>query len=48
MFSATPTLRDRTPVAVVLVADRGKVREMDYDLMTGAESKGAKKTASAR
>ena len=35
VFSITPALKDQKPVFVVLVADKGKVVELNYDLMTG-------------
>ncbi len=35
VFSVTPAVRDRKPEFVVLVADRNKVNELVYDIMTG-------------
>lgn len=48
VFSVTPVVRGRKPVFVVLVANKGKVREMIYDLMTGAEAKPSRSSSSAR
>lgn len=48
VFSVTPVVRGRKPVFVVLVANKGKVQEMIYDLMTGAEAKPSKSSSSAR
>jgi hypothetical protein len=42
VFSVTPDVHDRKPVFVVLVASKGKVQELAYDLMTGAETKPSK------
>jgi hypothetical protein len=35
VFSAIPEVHDRRPVLVMLVADKGKVNEVRYDLETG-------------
>ncbi len=48
VFSVMPDVRNRKPVFVALVANHGKVQELDYDLMTGAEARPAKASASAR
>lgn len=48
VFSVTPVVRGRKPVFVVLVANKGKVQEMIYDLMTGAEAKPSRSSSSAR
>ncbi len=39
VFSVTPVIRDRKPQFVVLLADRNRVVELTYDLMTGAPLK---------
>ena len=39
VYSITPTLRDRKPMFVVLVADGGKTVELCYDLLSGASIK---------
>lgn len=38
----------RKGIVLVLAADHGKVREYEYDLVTGSETNAADKTASAR
>jgi hypothetical protein len=48
VFSVTPEVRGRKPVFVVLVANKGKVQELTYDLMTGAEAKPSKAQVGAR
>lgn len=48
VFSVTPDVRGRKPVFVVLVANKGKVQEVTYDLMTKAEAKPSKASARAR
>ncbi len=48
VVSVTPDVRGRKPVFVVLVASKGKVQELAYDLTTGAEAKPPKASASAR
>jgi hypothetical protein len=48
VFSVTPDVRGRKPVFVALVANKGKVQELTYDLMTGAEAKPPKTPASVR
>ena len=47
VFSVTPDVRGRKPVFVVLVANKGKIQELTYDLMTGTEAKPSKASASA-
>lgn len=42
VFSITPVVRDRKPEFVVLVADRDKVNELAYDIMTGRAVKHSK------
>ena len=39
VYSITPALRERKPVVVVLVSDKEKSTELDYDLVTGASLK---------
>lgn len=39
VFSVTPLVRHGKPVFAVLVADRGRVRELSFDLVTGSEAK---------
>jgi hypothetical protein len=42
-----PLVRHGKPVFAVLVADRGKVKELFYDLATGATAKATKHAAPA-
>jgi hypothetical protein len=37
VFSAIPEVQNQRPVLLVLVAERGKVQEYSYDLVTGQE-----------
>lgn len=47
-WRSTPDVRGREPVFVVLVANKGKVRELTSDVMTGAEVKPSKAQVGAR
>jgi hypothetical protein len=40
VFSIAPAIRDGKPVFVMIVADAGKARELQYDLMTGNKAGG--------
>jgi len=48
VFSVTPDVRGRKPVFVVQVANKGKVQELTYDLVSGAETKPSKASVSTR
>lgn len=48
VFSVAPEVRNRKPVFVAMVASKGKVQELDYDLATGAEAKPSRSAASGR
>jgi hypothetical protein len=40
VFSVTPAVLEKHPVAVVLIADKGKVVELDIDMATGQRVSG--------
>jgi len=42
VFSVTPAVLGKHPVAVVLVADKGKVVELDIDMVTGQRVRGGR------
>jgi len=47
VVSVAPEVRGGKPVFVVLVANKGKIQQLTYDLVTGAEKKPSKTAANA-